>query len=362
MIRLPCDSTNYLHRPCGNVERSVMLKISNERSTACCMGALNFFGGNSTQVQRRSYFLAGVGYETGRQLDAVSQQGNLLLVQANAAIAFRDHEGAITSITALAELIFPIQPFVPAPLPENWRDILRAWLLGIPLADLANDDGDVLRFVENGLVYVLPWGMEALRVRAIASNDIVDSGFALTMDNYETGLAVPALETGSLNRSAALLMQAGFNSRTAAIKAITDTEATFENSEGLRTWLASEGVTAHTAGGNWPTIETAEIWRGFLQNFEPPDRSVWKDWDYIDTVNWRTPNLVPPSGSPVRIVLAPDRQHHLVVSPDHVLLGTLAHPLNSRAKGLIRATVALNQHQLSITYVGPADLVPNQTT
>ncbi len=50
----------------------------------------------------------------------------------------------------------------------------------------------------------------------------------------------------------------------------------------------------------------------------------------------------------------------LVVSPDHTLLGTLAHPLNPGARGLIKATVVDNRQRLAITYVGPADLAVQQ--
>ena len=45
----------------------------------------------------------------------------------------------------------------------------------------------------------------------------------MALDDHELGLAVPAVETGTMNRSASILIQAGFNSRLAAIKAVTDT-------------------------------------------------------------------------------------------------------------------------------------------
>jgi hypothetical protein len=323
-------------------------------------GRTRFLWGNSTPVQRRSYFLAGVGYETGRQLDAISQQANLLLVQANAAIVEREQEAAIAALTALAELIFPISPFTPDPFPQNWQAILRAWMLGTPLAQLGQASDDVLRFVENGLIYVLPWGMEAIRVRGVASADTIGDDFAMPFALYETGAAVPAVETGTLNRAAALLMQAGFNSRTAAIRAVVETDATFDSAQGLRDWLRSDAVIARSQGPNWPTAETVQIWQAFVSSFEPPDRAVWKDWSYSDVVHWRAPNLIPIAGSPVRIVRAADGQHRLVVSPDHTLLGTLAHPLNPTARGLIKASVADNRQQLTITYVGPSDLTIGQ--
>lgn len=173
---------------------------------------------NSTAQQRRGYFLAGVGLGTGHALDAIAAQANDLLVTANAALQEPDVEAAIQAIASLAELVFPIFPFTPDVLPDNWRDILRAWLFGQSLAQLgAGDASATLQFVEGGLVYRLPWAMEAIRVRGIANGDAIGD-FAL--DDFELGLAVAAVETGTVNRSAAILIQAGFTSRLAAIKAV----------------------------------------------------------------------------------------------------------------------------------------------
>jgi hypothetical protein len=72
----------------------------------------------------------------------------------------------------------------------------------------------------------IPWALEAIRVRAATHDDIVDG---MSIADYDLGYAVSAVETGTLNRSASILIQAGFNSRLAAIKAVTDTGATFES-------------------------------------------------------------------------------------------------------------------------------------
>jgi hypothetical protein len=109
-----------------------------------------------------------VGLESGRQLDDAAPAANGLLIDVNYHIMTGNNEGAITAFTKLANIIFAIAPFVPNPLPQNWEAVLRAWLSGETMADVAEDDGDALRFVEDGLIYKLPWGMEALRVRAEA--------------------------------------------------------------------------------------------------------------------------------------------------------------------------------------------------
>ena len=63
---------------------------------------------------------------------------------------------------------------------------------------------DALQFVEGGLIYRLPWAMEAIRVRGIANGDTLgDDG--ITLDNFELRLAAAAVQTGTLNRSATIL-------------------------------------------------------------------------------------------------------------------------------------------------------------
>ncbi len=320
-------------------------------------GRARFLWTNSTADQRRSYFMAGVGYKSGRDLDAIAADANVLLIQANAAILAGDGEQAVTALTSLAEALFRIAPFTPDPLPANWREILRAWLLGQPLAILAHDDPDVLRFVEGGLIYRLPWGMEALRVRAEALGEEVYPG--LTFSDFETGLAVPAVETGTLNRSGAVLMQAGFTSRLAAIKAVMETNATFDGYQGLREWLNSENVIVLSRKDNWPTLETAEMWRSFVASFVPIEKAVWKDWNWLPSVAWDE-GKTPPAYSPVRVVTSPDGSVDWVLSPDHEILGYLANRLNTGRKGLVKATVDADRTRLNISYIGPADLTPAQ--
>lgn len=245
----------------------------------------------STAAGRRGYFLAGVGLRTGRALDAIAAEANLLLIQANGAILEGDAEAAITAITGLAERVFSFYPFTPDPLPANWRDVLRAWLLGQPLAALGTAQASAaLQFVEGGLVYRLPWAMEAIRVRAAANGDEVGD-FGFLVEDYELGAAVPAVETGTLNRSASILIQAGFNSRLAAIKAVADTAATFATGHELAQWLSSEAVIAWSTLPDWPTAETKTIWMEFVQSFSTPENRTWSEQRYWAPVHWFGPPL-----------------------------------------------------------------------
>jgi superfamily II DNA/RNA helicase len=307
---------------------------------------------HSTSVQRKGYFLAGVGLQTGHALDVIAAQANDLLIQANAALIGNDGEAAILAVTAFAELIFAIPPFIPDPLPASWRQILRAWLLGQAIAGAAQgEESDALQFVEGGLVYRLPWAMEAIRVRAIANGDPVNVEGA-TFEDMEFKLGVAAVETGTMSRSAAILIQAGFSSRLAAVKAINDTDAQFESGGELRAWLSSQEIADLTNTGNWPTAETAEMWGAFRASFAPVAHAVWEERRYQAQARWD--GAVPVQDSPIYIRSAAEGLPY-ALAPDGTVLGRMNAALNPVYKGLIRASVLANA-QILVSYIGPDDL------
>ncbi|QKD02821.1 DEAD/DEAH box helicase [Mesorhizobium loti] len=307
----------------------------------------------STASRRRGYFLAGIGLTTGHALDALAAEGNQLLVDSNGYLIAGEYAAAIATIAAIAERVFAISPFVPDKVPENWREILASWLRGDSLAPLGSgQEADTLRFVESGLVYRLPWAMEAIRVRGLANGDVI-GGMGASLDDFDLSRAVSAIETGTMNRSASILIQAGFSSRLAAIKAINDTGATFGNGVELQQWLASEIVTQVSHQPDWPTAETHAMWLSFVGSFAPRETTVWKDQRYQAPVTW-VPGLVQPAGTPVR--LHSINGHGVVVSADGQYLGTLGAPLNPARKGLVRSAIMPEGDRIFISYLGPEDL------
>jgi hypothetical protein len=211
---------------------------------------------------------------------------------------------------------------------------------------------DVLRFVENGLIYKLPWGMEAVRVRAQANRDVIGDG--LTIDDFEVGYAVPAVETGTLSRPAALLMQAGFTSRLAAIKAVADTAAAFTTRGELAAWLKSGPVVALTEKGNWPTPETTSLWKSFLSEYEPPGKTVWSIKSAPRAARWRG-GIQPPAGMLLRVRNAEDRTS-VLLSPAHEFLGRLDPPIGAEPKGVLLVHVGAKPDTVALTYYGPDDI------
>lgn len=330
------------------------LKHRNESMRTLYSKALSdrakFIWANSTSTQRRGYFLAGVGLETGRILDARAAQLEALLVDANAALLFEQEAAAIQAITAFAEIIFSIPPFVPKVLPDTWKGVLSVWLSGKPMASLSSETTkDVLQFVEDGLIYKLSWGMEAVRVRGLANlNPFADGA---TLDAYELGLAVAAVETGTTNRSAAYLMQAGFGSRLAAIKAVHDGGGVFTKASELARWLRSTPISGLTAEATWPSTGTHSLWVEFVRAFDAPLDRTWKHTEGTTQVSWMKGKL-PPPGLPLRIGSTVGSENR-VFSADYQLLGKLHIQVGSNRKGLLMATVSEEPNTIAWRYVGP---------
>ena len=307
----------------------------------------------SSSLQRKGYFLAGIGLSSGQQLDDIAPIANELLVQGNEAILEGDTERAIEAITTIAEKLFDIPPFVPEPLPDNWRLVLRLWLEGASISEIGETQiTDVLQFVNNGLAYRLPWGMEAVRVRAIANADVIKGKL---IDEAELRLVVPAVETGSLNRQATILMQAGFSSRLAAIKAVTDTNAGFTTKSGFIRWLKSDLVTENTKNDNWPTPETTSTWLSFLQEYTPHEKSTWSIKCAVRMARWEDKVQVPSEGEKLRVHRGNDGTSFLL-SANYNVLGSLNSSITQDWSGLLLGCVESGNNNILLTYYGPEDI------
>jgi hypothetical protein len=307
----------------------------------------------SNHARRKGYFLAGIGLTTGHALDAQAVDLNSLLVDVNAFLSDGQAEPAIASLTNLAERVFAISPFIPDKMPGNWRDILRAWMMGEPLAGVvAGQEGETLQFVEGGLVYRLPWAMEAIRVRGLSHQDPVGD-WGARLEDFDLTYAVSAVETGTVNRSAAILIQAGFSSRIAAIKAVTDGLGTFAGAAGLQEWLGSEWVGALEADPAWPTPESHQLWKSFKSGFVRQAASNWKEQLFWATVTWFN-GMRPPVGTPIKV-------RHIdgqaaMFSPEGSRVGTFLSPLDANRRGLLKTVVAQEADRVNLVYLGPEDL------
>ena len=95
----------------------------------------------------------------------------------------------------IAEWVFAISPFIPDKLPANWRDILRCWMLGQPLAAVAaGQEAETLQFVEGGLIYRLPWAVLCAAESPMATRSAT-RGCCSTISSW---VAASAVETGTI--------------------------------------------------------------------------------------------------------------------------------------------------------------------
>lgn len=304
---------------------------------------------HTTPARRRGYYLAGVGLNAGHALDAIAGKANLYLVRANGAIIEGDWEMAIGAIISIAELVFTIAPFAPRELPENWRSLLRTWLLGLPLTDVGPEyEGTTLRFIEDAVGYRLAWAMEAIRVRAIANGDKIEDTDVL-IEECELYVAVAAVEAGTLDQSAMTLIRAGFESRLAAVKAVTDTQTIFTSSDGLQAWLSSEVVGERSVLPDWPTAETKGLWNEFAQRQSSGGSMAWERQHLSITVSWL--NSPESAGTPVQLHALENELG--VLSADGTLIGIADLQHEYLSAGFVRAEVSANPDEVTATYFGP---------
>lgn len=309
---------------------------------------------NSTALQRRAYFLAGVGLTTGQALDAHAKALNVFLCNANVNISNGMQTEAIAAITGFAEILFKISPFNPSSIPTNWKELLAGWLRGTKITDLVGTaDPQTLKFVEEALIYKLPWGMEAVRVRGLAHGDQLTEEYAVA--DYDLSYAVAALETGTLSVPAAILMKAGFNSRSGAIRAVADGNGKFTTIAEMRDWLRSERVRDLSLTKNWPSPETAEVWSKFSDSFRAGSHDGWARHDGTLHVRW-TDGEIPNEGDPVRLQRVSDGAN--VLTPDFRIIGKVPTPMANFDSGVMRATVAADNRKLYVIYLGPGHSAP----
>ena len=88
----------------------------------------------STPSQRRGWFLAGLGAVAGSELSQVSERIVALVNQAEVAILEADHETAADRLVAIADTVFAVEVFAPETALDDWQDVLRHWVQGLPSA------------------------------------------------------------------------------------------------------------------------------------------------------------------------------------------------------------------------------------
>jgi hypothetical protein len=315
-------------------------------ASAVLQGRAKWLWSNSTPSQRKGYFFAGLGFSAGRFLDDHGEELTSLLLQADMAVDSGDCSGAARAIVAFAERAFTVSPFRPPELPSSWQNILGGWLEGRAAANLIEDDPEVANaFVQDGLVYRLVWAMEAARVRSIAHDDELAA--------LLTGIAAAAVETGTLNKSAILLLQSGLSSRVAARIVVEECHGAFTSYAEMLRWLRSPVVMRASNEPAWPTPDTAIEWKRYWRSMMAPRTSRWNVHTDKLRVAWESGHAGE-EGMPVRLVHDSETRTTHVCSVDLVKLGHLNPPLSHDPMGLTIAKVSGDVHSVQTWRFGPS--------
>lgn len=302
--------------------------------------------------QRRRYFLSGVGFATGREIDAAYGKASEVLIGANQRLSDGDVESAIIYIIEFARIMFNVSTFRIDKLPSEWNEILSCWIRGDSLNGLdIGDKVDIFDFIENGVRYNLNWAMNVIIDRVVMNTDGKEGDEALLQKSSFRNLMM-AIMAGTPNISAALLIQSGFSFRSAAIAAVSSPDANFDNQADLRTWLESDSIRQKSTILDWPTPETNRIWNEFVVRFLTKSDDAWKKSRWDCNVRWEV--NAPDSGMPVQVFNYNDEP--LVLSDQGERLGVLLHPVDPDRKGLIDAKVSGTSEKIDMLYFGPDDL------
>lgn len=259
----------------------------------------------TTVDQRRGHFAMGVGLESGLTLDAIADDLEVLLDQADEAALPGDSEVLVASLTALAERLLAIRPFVPDdPMPDEWREILAAWISGTPVHEIGSDN---MRFIEDVFTYRLVWALEAVRTRRVALG---------WQPEIIAGTAAACLETGLPRYTMAMLVRAGLPSRAAALAAINDQGPVFVDSDGLVAWLETNEIVALTDAGEWPTPATNDVWAAFRADMLNRTSQRWTSREWRRNADPATRQIVPVPGRPYRVEVDEADGSVWVLTPD----------------------------------------------
>lgn len=297
-------------------------------------------------LQRKGYFRAGVGLNTGEYLDRISKKANRFLIDADSYISSGNQSKAIEAITALAALLFEVDPFTPEDFPCNWEEILNIWLRGETINSIDNIDV-ALNFIEDALVYRLCWGVEAVKVRAQANKDSISED--MTIDDIEILFVASAIENGTLNVSAALLMQAGFHSRRGAIYAANYTNASFDNAKSLKAWLKADAVSSLNIEENWSIPEDYKLWQNFLEEYNASSDKAWTSEKLTMLAEWDD-GYTPVEGVNVKLYKDGDKIEILASNGERI--GSIQGEHRFREGGIYEVKIINEAGLLDVTYWG----------
>ena len=304
---------------------------------------------NLTARQRKSYFLAGVGLDVGRQLDKIDIEVRKYMDEFWHSISSNRTDSAAQSIIQIARLVFDIAPFRPRSKPSNWEIILKSWLLGKSLHEVDKMGGSkMIEFIEDGVVFKLSWAINIILSRVVHDIEDEDRSRAI-FEQKKFEVAKNVIMAGTLNISASVLVLSGFGIRSVAMLATTGTNASFDDRDGLIQWLRSNEVKERQDSASWPTYETHAMWKAYINRIFRDSGSAWLRSDLAIEVRWK--NGRPKDKAPLQIY--DNGESTLVLSETGEYIGVVEESVDPSRVGLTLANSSPNSDNISVTYIGP---------
>lgn len=312
---------------------------------------------HSTAEQRRGWYFAGVGLDDGWLLDEKAEIVAPLIAAVEHMLDMDETEGVVEHLLTIAEHLFAIPSFAPKDgLPDGWRRIMSQWLEGVSLQlifvgpdDAMIDDdacGAACHFIEDGIVYRLTWGMEAVRVRR---PELIDDALSAP----RRGLRSAAfLESGTLNGVVALLLQIGLPSRRIAQEVVLAEDLSGLSLTRLRIWLRAK---RDEPAERWDYLHEAirPLWISFLADISSAEHEEWS----VQVVNlplrsrYRGDNEIHGLGIISRVEIE-NRVFGEFQTPDGTPVGEADWPFSSNGPKFAEALLSPDGN-LTVTYVGP---------
>lgn len=303
----------------------------------------HFLWNTSTPAQRQGWYRAGLGAAAGGELALVAATIVDLTTTVEASLADGNLEDAADTLIQLAAQVFDISTFARTVPVKDWRSVLAQWLAGQPLSEMNEKQMDVAQFIESDIIYRLVWGIEAARVYEQAQGNLAA--------DLVTGTASAAIEAGTLSLPAAILLRSGFDHRSAAIKAVADTDADFIDTSEMREWI--QNLDQFLAGDpTWPTKSSRGAWVEFTRRQQVRGRRRWSQHILaVEDVDWY--GETPAPGEWLRVI-EDDRSTATLWSPGFDRLGTVKVNLNRQREGVLHA-IYEDDGVLRLRYTGPND-------
>ncbi len=289
--------------------------------------------------QRQGFYSAGIGFATGSPLDENIEVLQAEVLSADRSLVAGDAYSAGRALANAAQILFKLPSFRPNDdLPNEWVEVLIAWLAGVPVGEICSQHGNIVDFLQDGIVYRLVWAVEAVRVHAEAKG--------LPGIEEHTGLLPLALTFGMPTRTSAFLAQSGFPMRGLALRLLARVPREFSDSNHLEGWTAEVERRVH----DLPAPEQA-VWDRFVASRRSPLARRWELAVRLVQVHW-TVKSRPAPGAQVRIV-HDSEGNAAVYAADLTPLGVPAEHISLQASGNIRARVEADGNHIRVSAFGP---------